>query len=132
MLPALKAKLDRPQKPAVGQLEAEIDLCPDLREPLDAALVDECPLASRDGGFIRDGFNAELDALRELARGGKQWIARYQAEEAPADRHPDLRSASTRSSAITSKSPTPTARRSRPSTSASRPSRTPSATSRRS
>ena len=32
-------------------------------------------------GFIREGFNAELDALRELAHGGKQWIARYQAQE---------------------------------------------------
>ena len=46
-------------------------------------------LASRDGGFIRDGFSAELDALRELARGGKQWIARYQAQETERTRHPD-------------------------------------------
>ena len=52
-----------------------------MRATLDAALADECPLSSRDGGFIRDGFHAELDALRELARGGKQWIARYQAQE---------------------------------------------------
>ena len=41
----------------------------------------DCPLAARDGGFIRDGFNADLDALRDLARGGKQWIAQYQAQE---------------------------------------------------
>ena len=38
-------------------------------------------LSSRDGGFIRDGYHEPLDALRELAHGGKQWIARYQAEE---------------------------------------------------
>ena len=35
-------------------------------------------------------FNAELDGLRELAAGGKQWIARYQAEEAAAHRHSQL------------------------------------------
>jgi DNA mismatch repair protein MutS len=44
-------------------------------------LADDCPLVSREGGFIRDGYSQELDQLRELARGGKQWIARYQAEE---------------------------------------------------
>ena len=63
------------------KLEGAIDLCPELRATLDAALADECPLASTEGGFIRDGFSAELDALRELAHGGKQWIARYQAQE---------------------------------------------------
>ena len=87
-LPALKAKLTARKSRLLNQLEAEIDLCVDLRGKLDAALVDDCPLASREGGFIRDGFNAELDELRELARGGKQWIAQYQAERDRADRHP--------------------------------------------
>jgi DNA mismatch repair protein MutS len=81
VLPGLKAKLAARRSPLLNQLEGEIDLCPDLRSRLDAALADDCPLGSRDGGFIRDGFHAELDALRELAHGGKQWIARYQAEE---------------------------------------------------
>lgn len=81
MLPAVKAKVTGRQSALLGQLETAIDLCPDLRAKLDAALADECPLAANEGGFIRDGFNAELDALRELAHGGKQWIARYQAQE---------------------------------------------------
>jgi DNA mismatch repair protein MutS len=80
-LPALKAKLTARKSPLLGRLEGEIDLCGDLRGHLDAALVEDCPLAARDGGFIRDGFHAELDALRELAHGGKQWIAHYQAQE---------------------------------------------------
>ena len=80
-LPGLKAKLAARKSPLLGWLETEIDLCLDLRSKLDAALADDCPLASREGGFIRDGFHADLDALRELAHGGKQWIARYQAQE---------------------------------------------------
>ena len=80
-LPAVKAKLTARRSELLSELEAAIDLCPELRATLDAALADECPLASREGGFIRDGFSAELDALRELAHGGKQWIARYQAQE---------------------------------------------------
>ncbi len=80
-LPALKAKLTARKSRRLNQLEAEIDLCVDLRGQIDAALADDCPLAARDGGFIREGFHERLDELRELTRGGKQWIAQYQADE---------------------------------------------------
>ena len=53
--------------------------------------MDDCPLTSREGGFIRDGHSAELDALRELASGGKQWIAQYQAEESARTGIPSLK-----------------------------------------
>ncbi len=36
---------------------------------------------AKDGGFIRAGYDSRLDELRELAVGGKEWIARYQAEQ---------------------------------------------------
>jgi DNA mismatch repair protein MutS len=81
-LPALKARLTARASGLLNRLEGELDLCPEVRAKLDAALADDCPLASTDGGFIREGYSAELDALRELAAGGKQWIARYQAQEA--------------------------------------------------
>ncbi|MDY0165382.1 MAG: DNA mismatch repair protein MutS [Thermoguttaceae bacterium] len=80
-LPALKAKLTARRSPLLGELEGSIDLCHELRARLDAALRDDCPLATREGGIIRDGFHPPLDELRELARGGKQWIAQYQARE---------------------------------------------------
>lgn len=90
-LPAMKAKLTARKSRTLNQLEGEIDFCPDLRGRLEAALVEECPLSSRDGGFIRDGYHAELDALRELAHGGKQWIARYQAQEVQRTGIPNLK-----------------------------------------
>jgi DNA mismatch repair protein MutS len=80
-LPAIKAKLTERKSTLLNELESALDLCPELRAKLDAGLADECPQNSRDGGFIRSGFHAELDNLRELASGGKQWIARYQAQE---------------------------------------------------
>lgn len=56
--------------------------CESLRDRLLAALnEDRRPLHLRDGGFIRDGFNSQLDELRGLASGGKQWIAQYQADQ---------------------------------------------------
>jgi len=81
LLPKLKAKLTARKSNLLAECEGQIDLCPELRSRLDAALGDTCPLSARDGGFIRDGYSADLDSLRELAAGGKQWIANYQAEE---------------------------------------------------
>ncbi|MDI9445967.1 MAG: DNA mismatch repair protein MutS, partial [Planctomycetota bacterium] len=90
-LPAIKARLTARNSDLLSSIEARIDLCAELRSRLDAALVDQCPLAAGEGGFIRDGFHGPLDALRELTRGGKQWIARYQAEEMERSGIPSLK-----------------------------------------
>ncbi len=54
---------------------------PDLVELIARAIVDEPPLALKEGGLIRDGFDAALDELRAAMRGGKDWIARLQQDE---------------------------------------------------
>jgi DNA mismatch repair protein MutS len=77
-LPALKAKLTGRTSPWLCQLEAELDLCSELRAEIDAALIDPCPAQAKDSGFIREGYDSRLDELRSLAAGGKQWIANYQ------------------------------------------------------
>jgi len=81
-LPAIKAKLTARTSRRLGELEGQIELCAEVRARLEKALADECPISSRDGGFIRDAFSAELDGLRDLTSGGKQWIAHYQSEQA--------------------------------------------------
>ena len=43
--------------------------------------MDDPPYTPKDGGILREGYHAELDELRKLAKDGKDWIARYQAEE---------------------------------------------------
>jgi DNA mismatch repair protein MutS len=45
------------------------------------ALVDEPPALPRNGGMIRDGYDAELDAIREVTTGGKDWILALQQQE---------------------------------------------------
>ena len=44
-------------------------------------LVDDPPAVVGDGGVIREGYDAGLDELRQVTSGGRQWIARLQAEE---------------------------------------------------
>jgi DNA mismatch repair protein MutS len=63
------------------QLEAQLTSAPDLVELIARAIVDEPPLPIKEGGMIRDGFDAGLDELRQAQRGGKDWIAKLQADE---------------------------------------------------
>ena len=62
-------------------LDAQISESPDLVEMISRAIVDEPPLPIKEGGMIRDGFDAALDELRTAQRGGKDWIAKLQADE---------------------------------------------------
>jgi DNA mismatch repair protein MutS len=62
-------------------LESQISEAPDLVELILRAIVDEPPLPIKEGGMIRDNFDAALDELRTAQRGGKDWIAKLQAEE---------------------------------------------------
>src|SRR3954469_20068047 len=80
-LPKVKAKLTGRSSALLRDIEDRMDLCADVRGPLEAALVDECPLTTREGNFIRDGYRSEIDELRELRAGGKKWMAEYQAAE---------------------------------------------------
>jgi DNA mismatch repair protein MutS len=65
----------------LSQLQSHISESPDLVELISRAIVDEPPLPIKEGGMIRDGFDAALDELRTAQRGGKDWIAKLQADE---------------------------------------------------
>ncbi|MBX3445097.1 MAG: DNA mismatch repair protein MutS [Planctomyces sp.] len=81
LLPKIKALLAGRRSAKLQALEANLDLLAEVRGEIEAALVDDPPLTLTDGGVIRPGFQAALDELRELSRGGKQWIADYQRRE---------------------------------------------------
>lgn len=80
-LPEISNCLQSCQATLLHQWRTQLDLCPELADRLAAALVDEPPLSCKDGGIIRPGFSTQLDELRQLSREGKNWIARYQAQE---------------------------------------------------
>jgi DNA mismatch repair protein MutS len=80
-IPAIKALLADRLSPRLMQLDQALSLCAPLRDQLLRALEEQCPLHLRDGGYICDGYSSQLDELRQLASGGKQWIAEYQARQ---------------------------------------------------
>ena len=65
----------------LAELTDQLCEAPDLVSLLARAIVDDPPLGLKEGGIIRDGFNAELDELRAAQRSGRDWIAKLQADE---------------------------------------------------
>jgi DNA mismatch repair protein MutS len=78
--PAHQKLADEPSA-LLHALESQIAESPDLVELISRAIVDDPPLAIKEGGMIRDGFDPALDELRTAQRGGKDWIAKLQADE---------------------------------------------------
>jgi len=64
-----------------AELAAQVTDLPALVEVIARAITDEPPLALKEGGLIRDGFDPNLDELRSATRGGKDWIAKLQLDE---------------------------------------------------
>jgi DNA mismatch repair protein MutS len=54
---------------------------PALTEKLATALIDDPPMVLKEGGIFRDGFDRDLDELRQGSREGKNWIAQLQERE---------------------------------------------------
>ncbi len=63
------------------RLQNEIQEMPALAKKLTKALVDDPPLALKEGGIFRDGYDADLDELRNGSREGKNWISQLQERE---------------------------------------------------
>jgi len=81
VLPELHAALQPVQTPRLQHLREAIRGIPDLVGFIARAIVDDPPATLKDGGVIRDGFHAELDAIRRAQREGKQWIAELEIRE---------------------------------------------------
>jgi DNA mismatch repair protein MutS len=64
-----------------SHLQNVIREMPALAEKLANALLDDPPLALKEGGIFRDGYDANLDALRQASREGKNWISHLQERE---------------------------------------------------
>ena len=80
-LPALKEMLSRLKGDTMRSLAESIDTLEDLHALLDGALVDSPPLAVREGGMIREGYNADVDYLRTIRGNGEAWMRDIEARE---------------------------------------------------
>ena len=79
VVPDLRDALDG--LPALDSLRDALDPLADVRERVDAAIVDDPPVEVTEGGVVREGYDDDLDALRETAREGRAWVADLEARE---------------------------------------------------
>lgn len=61
--------------------DKKIDIFTDLYEILDKSINEDSPLTIKEGGFIKDGYNSDLDELRSVRSGSKDFITKLETEE---------------------------------------------------
>ncbi len=80
-LPAVKELLSTACCRMLREVYNDIDLLSDVKELIDVSIVDEPPALVREGGMIRNGYNEEIDSLRDIMNGGTAIIADIEARE---------------------------------------------------
>ena len=81
MLPHIRYILSEMKSPLLKELYDNLDPLEDICSLIGEAICDEPPIAMKEGGIIRDGYNEEVDRLRQAKSNGKEWIAKLEADE---------------------------------------------------
>ena len=81
MLPHIKYILNDMQTPLLKELNEELDTLGDLCKLVSDSIKEDPPIAMKEGGIIKDGYNAEVDKLRNAKSDGKDWLAKLETEE---------------------------------------------------
>ncbi len=81
LIPDIIKILDSTTTPAHSNLGGQFKLLDELVDKIGSTIIEEPPALLKRGNYIRNGVNTELDELRALAHGGKEWIAALQASE---------------------------------------------------
>lgn len=80
-LPRLQAILGDAGSPYLQDILARLSPLDDTVSLIERSIISDPPLLLRDGGVIREGYNAELDQFREILRDGRGWISRLEGAE---------------------------------------------------
>ena len=79
--PAINSTLSDAQSLLIQVLSENIFELPQIQSLISRSISDEPPINFSEGGIIRNGFNTELDELREISRSAKQTIASFEEQE---------------------------------------------------
>ena len=81
MLPFIRQILKDFEAPVLKQIYEDMDPLEDVTDLIKRAIVEDPPLAQKDGGIIREGFNTDVDKYRRSRTDGKKWLAELEARE---------------------------------------------------
>jgi len=80
-VPKIRSLVETQSVTLLKELAAAMVPLPELVDLVRGAIAEDPPVTVKEGGIIRDGFNAELDDLRRATTEGRQWLAEYQTAE---------------------------------------------------
>lgn len=80
-LPGIKERLSGVNSLLLKEIYDKIDPLDDIYKLIDSAIVDDPPIVVKEGGIIKDGYNAEVDDLREVMSNGHGYLAKIEAAE---------------------------------------------------
>lgn len=81
MIPHIKNLLANFTSPLLVRINEQMDGLEDLYRLLEASITEDPPLAVKEGGIIREGYNEQVDTYRNSKTQGKSWLAQLEAEE---------------------------------------------------
>ncbi len=81
MLPFLKTLLDECQVSLLEEIQADLDPLEDVFVLIEASIAEEPPISIRDGGILKEGYDEEIDKLRQAKTEGKGWLMELEAKE---------------------------------------------------
>lgn len=80
-LPALRSCLEGTKSRFLREIYQEMDELTDIADLIGRAIVDDPPITLKDGFVIRDGYSAELDEVRSLVTGSREYLAGIESRE---------------------------------------------------
>ena len=81
LIPSIKEQIGSLKSELIIDIDSKISDFTNVYNTLNNAIVDEPPFLTTNGGFIKKGYNKELDELKDAYVLGKTWIANYEAEQ---------------------------------------------------
>ena len=90
-LPPIKKAMRECTSTRLKALAQDLDPVEEAQTLIAGAIAPDPPPTIREGGLIREGYDQDLDELRSVAKGGKEWIANFQADETKRTGIPSLK-----------------------------------------
>ena len=81
MLPHIKNIISNFECQLVKELNENLDPLEDIADLIDQAIIEDPPLSSKEGGFIREGYDENIDKLKVAKTDGKNWLLELETTE---------------------------------------------------
>jgi len=80
-LPEIKSTLEEVRSEYLTEICSNIDELQDIFKLIDISIVDDPPMNTKDGGYIKFGYSEEIDTLKNATQNGKSWLMKLEADE---------------------------------------------------